>query len=562
MANVQLAVAGDDNTQVILSVPGVQGPTGSSIPPSGTTNQILFKQSNTDYNTAWSFVTNAMVDSSAAIAGTKISPNFGSQNIVTTGTNTAASFIPTSSGVPTNGIYLSAANSISIATNSTQRLLIDSAGQIEAVSLGSAAAPTYSWTGDPSTGIYSPGAYQVAISTNGTGRLFVDASGNVGVGAAPDGQLSLRGANSNTPRFRIQHPSNDKDAAISTFFDGGGTYLLTGSNHYLSSTGSNTKFDATSGSSAWYLDGSGLGIFYNSSGSGSITERFRIRADGTFEIKGGGTSGVSPAVSVNPSASANSLVIDSSGRLLVGTSTAFDLSAQLEVALSGTSNGAAFYRFGADNGQIHLGSARGTLASPGTLISTDVIGSIYFRGHDGTSFKTGATIEAEIDGITPSGDLPSRLVFSTTADGASSPTERMRINNSGQILIGGQLAVGNQRFAELQKTVDVGSSVTFDITGPNRVLAKVRIIVGYTGNASYQMHAQYDYVSCNSATSGATATLTEILQVETGNAQFNYADLTVSRPSNATVRITYAPTSGAGTHIPLICVDGVFSSLA
>jgi hypothetical protein len=76
------------------------------------------------------------------------------------------------------------------------------------------------------------------------------------------------------------------------------------------------------------------------------------------------------------------------------------------------------------------------------------------------------------------------------------------------------------------------------------------------------MHAQYDYVSCNSATSGATATLTEILQVETGNAQFNYADLTVSRPSNATVRITYAPTSGAGTHIPIIYVDGVFSSLA
>jgi hypothetical protein len=47
--------------------------------------------------------------------------------------------------------------------------------------LGSAGAPTITFTGDTNTGIYSPGADQVAISTNGTGRLFVDASGNVTV---------------------------------------------------------------------------------------------------------------------------------------------------------------------------------------------------------------------------------------------------------------------------------------------------------------------------------------------------------------------------------------------
>ncbi len=50
--------------------------------------------------------------------------------------------------------------------------------------LGTAGAPTITFTGDTNTGIYSPGADQVAISTNGTGRLFVDANGNVGVGAS------------------------------------------------------------------------------------------------------------------------------------------------------------------------------------------------------------------------------------------------------------------------------------------------------------------------------------------------------------------------------------------
>jgi hypothetical protein len=49
-------------------------------------------------------IVNADINASAAIVGTKISPNFGSQNVVTTGTNTAASLIPTGSSVPTNGV--------------------------------------------------------------------------------------------------------------------------------------------------------------------------------------------------------------------------------------------------------------------------------------------------------------------------------------------------------------------------------------------------------------------------------------------------------------------------
>jgi hypothetical protein len=45
--------------------------------------------------------------------------------------------------------------------------------------LGSAAAPTYTFTGDTNTGIYSPGADQVAVATNGTGRLFINSSGQI-----------------------------------------------------------------------------------------------------------------------------------------------------------------------------------------------------------------------------------------------------------------------------------------------------------------------------------------------------------------------------------------------
>jgi len=75
-------------------------------------------------------ILDADVNASAAIVGTKISPNFGSQNVTTTGISTAASFIPTSATVPTNGIYLSAANTVALATNSTGRVFIDSSGRL------------------------------------------------------------------------------------------------------------------------------------------------------------------------------------------------------------------------------------------------------------------------------------------------------------------------------------------------------------------------------------------------------------------------------------------------
>ena len=68
--------------------------------------------------------------------------------------------------------------------------------------------------------------------------------------------------------------------------------------------------------------------------------------------------------------------------------------------------------------------------------SGDGIGLLTFEGSDGTSFIEAASIAAQVDGTPGTNDMPGRLVFSTTADGASSPTERMRITNDGTLLVG------------------------------------------------------------------------------------------------------------------------------
>jgi hypothetical protein len=86
---------------------------------------------------------------------------------------------------------------------------------------------------------------------------------------------------------------------------------------------------------------------------------------------------------------------------------------------------------------LALGKSRGTSLGANTVVqSGDVLGRIYFVGADGSGLIQGATITAEVDGTPGTNDMPGRLVFSTTADGASSPTERMRITNDGFIRVG------------------------------------------------------------------------------------------------------------------------------
>jgi hypothetical protein len=63
------------------------------------------------------------------------------------------------------------------------------------------------------------------------------------------------------------------------------------------------------------------------------------------------------------------------------------------------------------------------------------IGGLRFKDRTNDTFY--AAIQCNADGGTSATDKNGRLVFSTTADGASSPTERMRVVSTGQVLVGG-----------------------------------------------------------------------------------------------------------------------------
>ena len=136
--------------------------------------------------------------------------------------------------------------------------------------------------------------------------------------------------------------------------------------------------------------------------------------------------------------------IDSSGRLLVGTSSSRQVNASiaaLQFQIEGTTYQSSSMSLvtnqnAADGSYIVLGKSRGTTLNSSTIVNSgDSLGALWFCGADGNTMPRGASIEAQVDGTPGASDMPGRLVFSTTADGASSPTERMRITKDGQTLL-------------------------------------------------------------------------------------------------------------------------------
>jgi hypothetical protein len=85
---------------------------------------------------------------------------------------------------------------------------------------------------------------------------------------------------------------------------------------------------------------------------------------------------------------------------------------------------------------LYLSRSGGTSNGSKTSVANgDYLGEILFLGADGADDRRAASIRAVVDGTPGANDMPGRLVFSTTADGASSPTERMRITSTGAVLI-------------------------------------------------------------------------------------------------------------------------------
>ena len=114
------------------------------------------------------------------------------------------------------------------------------------------------------------------------------------------------------------------------------------------------------------------------------------------------------------------LSIDSSGRLLVGTIT----------AVTGASSQHSYLQIlGGSSGQTQATMNLCRNENSADISLNELIGEIYFCDKQAGEY---AKIKVNADSGAGSGDYPGRMEFHTTADAASSPTERFRIASGGQ----------------------------------------------------------------------------------------------------------------------------------
>ena len=136
------------------------------------------------------------------------------------------------------------------------------------------------------------------------------------------------------------------------------------------------------------------------------------------------------------------LRVDSAGKLLVGA-TVGDVSITAGIQIAGTNFGGTqlITRYAdtnsSDSAQLALLRTRGSTSSSRTIVSNgDELGELGFSGTDGSGISQAASISVSVDGTPGLNDMPGRLVFATTADGAASSTERLRITSAGNVGIG------------------------------------------------------------------------------------------------------------------------------
>jgi hypothetical protein len=123
--------------------------------------------------------------------------------------------------------------------------------------------------------------------------------------------------------------------------------------------------------------------------------------------------------------------VDSSGKLLVGTSSDFDgflnqisSTSGLQLSLRRTNSNPVYIK-------LSSGASGDNVGGGGQL------GYLRWYGFHTSADYEAARISAEVDGTPGVNNMPGRLVFSTTAYGASTPTERMRIDSTGLMTLAG-----------------------------------------------------------------------------------------------------------------------------
>jgi hypothetical protein len=191
-------------------------------------------------------------------------------------------------------------------------------------------------------------------------------------------------------------------------------------------------------------------------------------------------TGAGNALVVEDSANPDStpFVVDASGNVVAGNTApisfaAFTPNVQSQMASQNAGFAAGNWQNTAGAANIWLGKSRGGVGTHTVVQSGDGLGNLRFYGSDGTGFIEAASIYSYVDGTPGTNDMPGRLVFSTTADGASTPTEALRINNNKSSKFSGAAYFANVALTDASTIAwdtNAAQVATFTFVSSNRTM--------------------------------------------------------------------------------------------
>jgi hypothetical protein len=300
-----------------------------------------------------------------------------------------------------------------------------------------------------------------------TERMRINSAGNIGFGGTGTfsvsfyNQKNITGSTSAYANYTFATIQSDVTTAAGGYRTAIGTaaaaFTTSALEHFRATQSSLGAGSAITTQYGFVADATLIGATNNYgflSAIASGTGRYNFYASGTAENFFGGNTvvsvtdntnaalritqlGTGNALLVEDSANPDSspFVIDSLGFVIQGY-TANITSSAFQANNSNPFSGIRWNAASTGPTSILGKSRSATVGTQGVVSSGDTLGNYVFSGDDGTAFIQAASISAAVDGTPGTNDMPGRLVFSTTADGASSPTERMRITNAGNVGIG------------------------------------------------------------------------------------------------------------------------------
>jgi Chaperone of endosialidase len=516
--NLKVQNAGTANTSVLIQSYGSE--------VAGENASILFKSASNNTDTTYakglvSFVNNGTGAGRGSLifalnnsaSSTQVSASDAKLTIDSTGAATfsssvtATAFIPSGATVPTNGMYLSAANTLNFATASTERIRITSTGNVgigttspssklQIQGTGSGAWLTINRTDTGSNivdftqsgtrlgylgyigndlVINNAATSNIQFNTAGSERIRITSTGNVGIGtASPATKLHISGAGAQTLRIENTNTSIVLNDII-------GSIVFQSNDASVGGTGVAGSINSISEAAS----GVNYGLGFNTKTFATEIERMRITAEGNVGIGTG-----------SPTGARLDIREDNNNNLRWGgTTTQYGfISYDTNLAIIGSIGASTSIGFWTNNSAERMRITSAGQVLIGRTTSTPAVGSLEVEtntiGGNTLILNSSGSIESSIYLRSVGSATRSTIVSNVPIAFITNDTERMRITQYGNVLVNAtSSAYGASNIGYNFGVKGTNNQSFISIARANQTLDSEGIIVGLdTSNAYMIVH--------------------------------------------------------------------------